>query len=423
MNPDKSSPGGDLQATPMPAGSTPPAPQDDTRGTTQSAAADLIRSQIGQLYGDRVTEIEAEPATQSLPQPAQDPTQTVAPLQSSPQPQQAATEAPTTYFRTHNAHPAPQAEQWKEYHSAWQNYYQKYYENYYTHQATQQPAQSQQYFSSQPTDAEQTAEELSNDQALYELRQKLLGKVQDSAKKIRRSRHFVPIAAALAVVLIFVFIQYNRTFIATVSAYVSPGNIDPQNIVVDPSSDTTVSPEPRLIIPKINVDVPVAYDVGADHNSQMAAMEHGVAHFAIPGANSHPGEIGNTAIAGHSSNDLFDGGDYKFIFAQLEKLAPGDSIYANYQGKRYTYVVTRMEVVKPNEISKLIYQTDKPVMTLITCTPLGTALNRLLVTAEQVSPDPSAATAAPEGSGQQTEEAVIPGNSPTFFERLFGRST
>jgi sortase A len=206
-----------------------------------------------------------------------------------------------------------------------------------------------------------------------------------------------------------------------VNAYVSPGSINPQNIVIDPTADNIVGPEPRLVIPKINVDVPVAYDISPDHNSQMKAMQNGLAHFAIPGANSHPGEIGNTVLSGHSSNDLFDVGDYKFIFAQLEKLKTGDTIYANYGGKRYTYVVTKTEVVKPTNVAALIYPTKKPVMTLITCTPLGTALNRLLVTAEQVSPDPSSAHAAPAGSGEiNDDEPAIPGNSPTLFERLFG---
>jgi hypothetical protein len=60
-------------------------------------------------------------------------------------------------------------------------------------------------------------------------------------------------------------------------------------------------------------------------------------------------------------------------------------------------------------------------MTLITCTPIGTALNRLLVTAEQVSPDPAAAEAAPQGSGQESEaDNVLPSNAPTFLERIFG---
>jgi sortase A len=399
MKPDNSSSGGNL-----------------TNGTpaqqNQNAAANVLRSQIDAMYGDNVV---ATPQPQAQAQP------------------QAQTQSDNPYDRTHNAHPQPQAEQWKQYHSAWQTYYQKYYEGYYAaqqEQAKQQPAHQQPTaaigsgaanagFFTQQTDLEVTTEDLNKDQALYELRQKLLGKVQDSAKKVRSSRHFIPVAAALGVVLIFVFLQYNRMFIATVNAYVSPGTISQQNIVIDPSGDASVTSDPRLIIPKINVDVPAVYNVGNDYNSQMAAMSNGVAHFAIPGASSHPGQVGNTVLSGHSSNDLFDGGDYKFIFAQLEKMTVGDTIYANYDGKRYTYVVTKTEVVKPTEVNKLVYPTSKPMLTLITCTPLGTALNRLLVTAEQVSPDPAEASTAP-ADNSVTNEADIPGNSPTFFERLFG---
>lgn len=397
MNPDKSSPGGDLPS-PVPGDNQTP-PNNDSNA--QAAAANVIRSQIDSIYGQPQGQIQPQAKVQTQP-----------------------TEDVNPYHRTHNPHPAPQADQWKEYHSAWQNYYQKYYEGYYTHQLNQPKEQADQpqqnhYFSQHPTDAQETAEELSTDQALLELRQKLLGRVQESAKNVRRSRHFVPIFSAIGIVLIFVFLQYNRVLMANVQAYVSPGSIDPQNIVIDPTNDIVVSSEPRLIIPKINVDVPVVYDIGADNDSQMAAMEKGVAHFAIPGASSHPGEVGNTAIAGHSSNDLFDGGDYKFIFAQLDKLAVGDSIYAHYNGKRYTYVVTNKEVVKPNQINKLVNPTDKPILTLITCTPLGTAINRLLVTAEQVSPDPTQAAPAPVETTTDATSA-IPGNSPTLLERLFG---
>jgi sortase A len=66
----------------------------------------------------------------------------------------------------------------------------------------------------------------------------------------------------------------------------------------------------------------------------------------------------------------------------------------------------------------LIYDTDKPILTLITCTPVGTAEKRLLVTAEQISPSPSSAEKAPQDSA--TDSSAMPGNSPTFFERLFG---
>jgi sortase A len=442
-------------------------PNPRTPQEQQSAAANLIRSQIDALYGNQPVatptqqpspQVQAQPRQYLAGEPsrigseqvnyqAQQPATTAQPVAatsgqpSTPTPEnlqsrgQQAQEDINPYERTHTPHPQPQADQWKAYHSAWQNYYQKYYEAYYTQQqssqevtgpigsgsgnSSTQPSKTQ--FLTNQTDLEQTTEDLSRDQALYELRQKLLGKVRTQAKKIRRSRHFVPIAAALVVVLVFVFLQYNRVLIASVNAYVSPGSIDPQNIVIDPGSDAEVGPDPRLVIPKINVDVPAIYGVGYDHDSQMAAMEKGVAHFAIPGANSKPGEVGNTVLSGHSSNDLFDSGDYKFIFAQLDKLNAGDTIYTNYEGKRYTYVVTKKEVVKPTEVSKLIYTTNKPMLTLITCTPLGTAINRLLVTAEQISPDPASAAAAPQGSGQtNSEDAAIPGNSPTMLERLFG---
>lgn len=390
-------------------------PKTPTPHDHQSAAANVLRSQIDALYGDRPV---ATPQREE-PQLAQ---RTVNP-----------------YDRTHEEHPQPQADQWKAYHSAWQNYYQQYYAAYYEHQRAQQQAltgvneqpeqpqqrapqqeSSQGYFSAH-TDLDETAEDLSKDQALFELRQKLLGKVKHQAKKIRGSRHFVPIAASIAVILVFVFLQYNRVLFAAVNAYVSPGSIDPQNIVIDPTGAAEVGADPRLIIPKINVDVPAVYGIGPDYDSQMAAMEKGVAHFSIAGANSHPGEIGNTVLSGHSSNDLFDPGEYKFIFAQLDKLNEGDTIYANYEGTRYTYVVTKKEVVMPTEVSKLVYPTNKPVMTLITCTPLGTSEKRLLVTAEQVSPDPAKAAPAPSSSGQASgSDAAIPGNSPTLIERLFG---
>lgn len=368
--------------------------------SSQKAAADIVRSQIDNIYNTTPNVIPSTP--QQEPQPT------------------------SPYARTHNSSSRPQDEQWKQYHTAWQTYYQKYYEGYYTHHLTKAKDKLEQQFSNLNSPKNEVSlasptkvTSISTDEAVSDLRQKLIKKAQETTVKVKKSRHFKPIAAGLFVVLLFLFLQYNRVLISNVVAYISPGSINPQNIIIDPSTDISVGPEPRLIIPKINVDVPVNYDVGNDYASQMKAMENGVAQFAIPGANSHPGQIGNTVIAGHSSNDLLDSGDYKFIFVQLEKLDVGDSIFANYQSKRYTYIVTRKEVVKPTDVSKLVYETTKPVMTLITCTPIGTATNRLFVVAEQVSPDPNQSTIAP--TTDVTNNSSIPGNSPTLLERIFGK--
>lgn len=390
MNPD--------QPTPKPA-NTPLVPESSIQNpepseAQQQATVAVVRAQIDSLYDKN------QPTTQI--------------------------EDVNPYDRTHVNNLPPDQDQWKQYHTAWQNYYQKYYEGYYTHHLQQaigsndRANKSNGYFNNQPKEAEATKQTVSKDEALFDLRQQLLTKVSDSVTKVRSSRHFIPIISAIIVIMIFAFMQYNQLIIANVTAYISPGSIDPQNIVVDPSKDITTTPDPRLIIPKINVDVPVFYDVGNDYKSQMDAMQKGVAHFAIPGASSHPGQIGNTVISGHSSNDLLDQGDYKFIFAQLEKLNIGDTIYANYQSKRYTYTITTKEVVRPSEVNKLVYPTDKPILTLITCTPLGTSTNRLLITAEQVSPDIASSVAAPIVTS--STQATLPGQSaPTIFERIFNR--
>jgi sortase A len=388
-------------------------PQESTKSQSQSArdlsvperdaAANVVRGQIDALYEGRT----AKPAPQAAP----------------------VSHANTSHHKTKQPAATQQPDQWQQYHNAWQEYYQKYYERYYTGHvqrvlAEQQNQAGQQAQAAASTDSrgEHTPDEPSKPEgkkeALDQLRQKLRSNVHTSAKKVRKSRHFIPITAAVVVVMIFAFLQYNSLLIGNVQAYVSPGTIDPQNIVVDPTSDVKVGPDPKLIIPKINVDVPVIYNVASTHDAQMAAMAKGAAHFAIPGADSVPGQVGNAVFAGHSSNDIFGAGDYKFMFAQLEKLQAGDTIFVNYQGIRYTYTITKTEVVKPTDVQKLVYPTDKPMLTLITCTPIGTAISRLLVTAEQVSPDPAKAAAA--ATNTTSGDANMPGNSPSALERLFG---
>jgi sortase A len=390
---------------------TPPTSQRDA--STQAAAANIVRGQLDSIYSGNTT----TPTPQTTP---------VAPNREGAQ--QLELQDTNPYDRIQINPAEVPAEQWKQYHSAWQDYYQKYYERYYVgqvyraHQELEARAAQASVNSPSATAASTppAPETFNRDEALYDLRSKLLEKVNNSAKKVRKSRHFIPITAALSVIVLFLFLQYNRVLFANVQAYISPGNIDAANIIVDPLTNVAVGPEPKLIIPKINVDVPVDYNTTPDYDSQMKAMESGVAYFGIPGANSKPGQIGNTVLSGHSSNDIIDPGSYKFIFAQLERLAKSDTIYVNYNGVRYTYTITKTEVVKPTEVNKLIYPTDKPILTLITCTPLGTSLNRLLVTAEQVSPSPSAAQAAPAETAASTQPVAIPGNSPTLLQRVFG---
>lgn len=421
-----------------------PAPRSQTT-QHQAAAADLIRGQLDSIYDGNSGEdtphttpvaVQPEPQPQQTtpkPQPQAANTRTsghglrTAPPQTTDSPPASQEPELSTYRRTRDnsiGARQPSKEQWQQYHSAWQKYYQMYYERQYlaSAQASDQTAAPaadtpQPIGSNQATSRDET---LSRQEAMKELRESIRSKVVESADKAKKSRHFVPIVAGLVVLLIFLFLQYNRVFFGAIAAYASPGSIEPQNIIINPNSDVEVGPEPKMVIPKINVEAPVVYGVGPDHASQDKAMENGIAHFSIPGANAVPGQIGNAVFAGHSSNDVFAAGNYKQIFARNERLAEGDIIYMHFEGKRYTYSVTSTEVVLPSEVSKVQLTTDKPMLTLVSCVPLGTAEKRLLVYAEQISPDPAQAEAAKQGSSAP-EAANIPGRpAPSLIERIFG---
>lgn len=323
----------------------------------------------------------------------------------------------------------PQAYDWQQYHTAWQQYYQQYYERYYTHQIHAHRQQLQQQYADEakpeapaPIDHTITGSDTLGEQPkskLQQVKDDLLDKVRKRADKFRRSNHFMPVLSALIVGTLFLALQYNRNVLAQVESYISPGStVDVSDtFIADPSANANVGAEPKLLIPKINVNVPVVYDVPTvDDNQVQAGLEKGVVRYNLSGANSLPGQAGNMVVLGHSSNDAFDPGAYKFTFVLLERLQPGDLFYMHYEGKRYVYKVAQKKIIKPTEWKVLQENNGKPNVILVTCTPTGTALNRLLVYGEQISPDPS--TAAKPGAAQETNPAEIPGNSPTFLERL-----
>ncbi len=422
------------------ASSAPTNPQDDAQS---QAAANILRGQIDSIYQNDpnatapIADSQKPAATQK--QPTTTPYNYEKPSGTIDSAAHAKTVAPgpgavdvklddSPYNRTMNQDSPleTQDKSWQKYHTAWQSYYQQYYERYYISQVNAAKKSLKDQVEVHQTSAEKNApsndQSVTQDEAINDLRSNLRKRINQSAKKVRKSRHFMPIMAAALVMLVFLFLQYNRVLIAYVEAYVMPGEIDAESIIVSPTSEASVTADPKLIIPKIAVDVPIVWDANASSQASLnAAMDKGVAWFNIQGASAKPGEKGNFVVSGHSANDWTDGGNYKFIFARLEKINEGDIVYINYESKRYTYKITRTQVVKPTEVSALQIGADKPYITLITCTPLGTALNRLLVFGEQINPDPDKAENATKTDSQNSGTATqMPSNSPTFFERLFG---
>jgi len=212
------------------------------------------------------------------------------------------------------------------------------------------------------------------------------------------------------VMLIFLFGFFNERFIAP---FVQPSRHISNTPII---GDTSVSSAPEVIIPKINVEIPVIYDVNTiDEASVDNALESGVVHYADT---AMPGQDGNVVIVGHSSNNIFNKGRYKFAFVLLSRLDNGDTFYLQKDGKRYTYQVYKKQIVKPTDVS-VLGAADKPATaTLITCDTPGTSINRLVVTGQQIDPNPSSNQAQVAHGNLAGESAIIPGNAPSLWSRL-----
>ena len=143
--------------------------------------------------------------------------------------------------------------------------------------------------------------------------------------------------------------------------------------------------ENHILIPKISVDAPITWNVVNNESDVRKSLENGAIHLE---GTALPGTQGNVFITAHSSNYAWAPGHYKTLFSLLDKLSVGDKIYLRYQSKTYVYNVYEIKVVSPNDVS-VLNQNNKSILTLMTCTPVGTSLNRLILSSNQITPSPS----------------------------------
>ncbi|MBI2638190.1 class D sortase [Candidatus Peregrinibacteria bacterium] len=158
--------------------------------------------------------------------------------------------------------------------------------------------------------------------------------------------------------------------------------VPPLNLEVYPT-------EMRIIIPRINQNLPV---VGVKNENLIArrweelesdiqkALKNGVIHY--PGT-ALPGDNGNVVITGHSSYYVWDPGRFKDVFALLHDVKMGDRIVVYFNQKKYIYEVNKIKVVLPKDVD-VLGPSPTEQLTLITCTPIGTNLKRLIVQAKLV---------------------------------------
>lgn len=266
----------------------------------------------------------------------------------------------------------------------------------------------------------------------FEIKQHLL-KTVDRRTKLKPRHHIQSLLFGLGcgglALLVVLFSFFNEIVIAP---FLQPSRTVSATPIIIGADGVASTDKAEVIIPKINVQIPLEFSAKSIREGDIQkALESGVVHYPTT---AMPGQQGNAAFFGHSSNNIFNPGKYKFAFVLLNELVTGDTFYLTRDSVAYAYTVIDKKVVEPTEISILDAIPGKTATaTLITCDPPGTTLKRLAVIGEQISPNPSGNVAAeipaiptassPEpgspatsaGSGQS-----LPGEAPSLWQRLTG---
>lgn len=143
---------------------------------------------------------------------------------------------------------------------------------------------------------------------------------------------------------------------------------------------TPVSTEFGIVIEKINANAKIVPNVNPTNEKEyVKALQAGVAH--AKGTN-FPGETGNIYLFSHSTDAPWNIIRFNAIFYLLKEVEKGDRIIIFYNNRRYDYIVYDKSIAKPLDTHFLTDKYDTSVLTLQTCDPPGTLLNRLIVRAK-----------------------------------------
>lgn len=139
--------------------------------------------------------------------------------------------------------------------------------------------------------------------------------------------------------------------------------------------------EYTLDIPKLNIKNAKVGIGGTDLDKSL---------IQYPGT-AEPGQFGAPVIFGHSVLPQFYNPSeknprrYNSIFTTIPTLKNGDEVFITHEGVQYKYVIRSRSVVKPTDVHILSQQYDARQLKLVTCWPLGTYAERIVMTAELVA--------------------------------------
>ena len=147
----------------------------------------------------------------------------------------------------------------------------------------------------------------------------------------------------------------------------------PDPAPLDAYADVPIYQIGTMAIPKINLVHPIFEGVW------LTVVDHGPGHW--PGS-AMPGKRGNSVFAGHRVT-------HTHPFYDLDLLAPGNRVIFYMPDGTFTYEVTSITIVQPEELS-IITPTRKPTITLFACNPKHSAAQRIVVKGKLIGAEPTA---------------------------------
>ncbi|HKY78164.1 MAG TPA: class E sortase, partial [Acidimicrobiia bacterium] len=118
----------------------------------------------------------------------------------------------------------------------------------------------------------------------------------------------------------------------------------------------------EIRIPKIGLVHPIYEGV------TLTVVDRGPGHW--PGS-ALPGQLGNSVFAGHRVT-------HSHPFRNVDKLVPGDEIIFVMPNGKFTYKMTKQEIVKPTD-TWIVNPTQDATLTLFACHPPGSAAKRIVI--------------------------------------------
>lgn len=124
-------------------------------------------------------------------------------------------------------------------------------------------------------------------------------------------------------------------------------------------------------IPKIDVKLSIFH--GTDEKVLQTSIGH------LEGTSLPVGGLGtHSVLSGHR------GLPSARLFSDLDKLREGDIFTIHVLNETFTYQVDQIRVVEPTDLSTLVVDPKKDLLTLVTCTPYGVNTHRLLVRGHRI---------------------------------------